>query len=327
MTTIVPASVKAPTAPQVNLIPPEVESRRAKGRSRALIIVAFAMFIVLLVALVGFVELQAKAAEDELALENARTQELNAQIAQYDHVPVIQAELLNAKNARLYLGGTEILLSELVTEITRAMPESVSFEGLLWSPTTPFGIAGQQTGPFSAPDVGVLSFSGRSLEYPDIADLEEALNSVPGLARATITGGTRQVEIGTSYSFNGTVRITAIALSGRFSDAWNEREGYRVAVIEASAELELAAIALVTAQADVAAAIDLDLGVSEAQAALGEAETALAAAAQSLEDAEAALVAFTEAKAAEAAAALADVGASPEPEPSPSPSANEEASA
>ncbi len=325
MTTTVPDSVKAPAAPQVNLIPPEVESRRAKGRSRALIIVAFVMFIVLLVALVGFTELQARSAEDRLALENAKTQALNDEIALYDHVPVIQAELLNAKSARLYLGGTEILMSDLITGLTRAMPESVSLQGLTWLPTTPFVVAGQEAGPFSAPDIGVLSFSGRSLEYPNIADLEEALNSVPGLARTTIPGAARQVEEDEYYTFSGSVRITAVALSGRFSDAWNEREIYREAIVEASEEVELATVSVATAAAILTAAIEADQGVAEAQATLAVAETVLAAAAEALQDAEDALIQFTEAKAAEAVAALAGGGVAPEP--SPSPSANEEASA
>ena len=41
----VPASIKAAAEPQVNLLPPEVEAKRAQGRQRGMMGLAFVVFL------------------------------------------------------------------------------------------------------------------------------------------------------------------------------------------------------------------------------------------------------------------------------------------
>ena len=44
----VPAGVKAPQAPQVNLLPPEIAERRSQGRARMMILFSLVVFVLLL---------------------------------------------------------------------------------------------------------------------------------------------------------------------------------------------------------------------------------------------------------------------------------------
>src|SRR5690606_18568001 len=79
----VPAQYKAPTVPQVNLIPPEVGERRLRSRRRGIGIGFLAVWAAVLVA-VSFLAIQQRnSAQEAAAAEAERTVELQSSLAQY----------------------------------------------------------------------------------------------------------------------------------------------------------------------------------------------------------------------------------------------------
>ncbi len=217
----VPASILAPKAPQVNLIPPEVASRRAAGRARGLIFVGLFLFLVLLGALFYWANAQKAGAEKDLGAVQAEGSRLQAEIDKFAEVPRVQAELLNTTNARLYAGSTEVRWKPVFDAFQEVIPYWVDINSLNVNVTSATTMVQPPLGLFSHPGVGVLSFTASSLTYPDVAALEAALDSLPFLMDTTIPAVQIVDNDGTiGYSFSGSATITANALDSRFTDEW-----------------------------------------------------------------------------------------------------------
>jgi hypothetical protein len=250
----VPAAIKATREPQVNLLPPEVEARRARGRQRGLIGLAFFAFLLVLALGVYWASSQESSAKKDLQASVDEGARLQAKIDSYQYVLDIQGELNNARNARTFVGSTDLTYSEILRSISLDMPSGMGVDGMTWSISSVILLAPQSSGPFAEPDIGSISLHGRMDEYVSSADLEERLNSIPGLARARIETVQRQDEEGGQYyAFQGSVRITALAFTGRFGPEWLANQ----AILDATDALETR--------------------VTEAQAAVAAAEEALAA--------------------------------------------------
>ncbi len=217
----VPAAIKAAIEPQVNLLPPEVTARRARGRRRGLVGLGFAGFILLAGVSVYLASAQNASAQRDLKDAVDAGAAIQAQIDGYQYVLDIQGELASASNARTFVGSVEIRWTDLLGEIGAALPADASIDTLTYKAVSVLSDPEAGTGPFDKPDIGVVQISGQLGTYITGAALEEALDSVHGLARARIDSVTRQDNSGViSYTFGGTVRLTALALSGRFSPEW-----------------------------------------------------------------------------------------------------------
>lgn len=219
--TAVPAAIKAAYSPQVNLIPPEVASRRARSRARALIVLSLMLVVMALAGWVYLTQLRLEAEEARLAEESRVTNDLQVQIEALNEVPRVEAELNNVREARLYAGGTEVHWSELFDDIRLVTPETTSLTSLSWDLPGMFGAVAPNDFVFGTPDIGSVSFAGESLEYIDAAELTRALDTVPWLKETRIvTNVVQEGDRGTYYVFSGTSRVTIDALTNRFSDEW-----------------------------------------------------------------------------------------------------------
>lgn len=223
----VPGSIKAPSEPQVNLLPPEVEARRARGRQRSAIVLVFVAFLAALGFGVYWAWSQNAAAQEELQRVIDEGILLDNQIAAYDPVVATMSELANAQNVRTYVGSTEIDFTRIIEDMNAALPSGVIIDEMSWdtvSVTNPVNVTVDQDLSL-VPDLGTVSIRGRLPYYVTSAELEEALNSVLGFERARIPSAQRQdTEEGerSQYTFDGTVHINAWALTGRFGANWNE---------------------------------------------------------------------------------------------------------
>ena len=286
-------SVKAPRQPQVNLMPPEVGERRNRAKVRVLVAFGFGVFLVLLAGAVAWSEINKRFAVAALEREQERTAQLNAELEKFSEVPIILAELNNGENSRSYLGVFEIDWQGVVDSLDEALPPAISIESLSWSPTTPFGIVGQDGGPYGAPDVGVLSFSGTTTAFVTSAEVTERLDDVTGFDRSQIFTSQRQSEGKFFYKVEGQIRLTADILTLRWSPDWYARQEFVAAIEDAQVRLD-SALADRTAAIDALAAIpseDEDARVAQ-QGVLDAAELSVTAAQNDLTAAEEALATF-----------------------------------
>ncbi len=224
----VPASIKAPRFPQVNLVPPEIAIKRAKGRQRA---GAIALLVVFVVALAGagvYVNMLSVAVDEDLAASQQRNTELQTELARYSDVPRVRAALNNALDARAYAGATDMNYLEMTNRLLAALPEDAVLDVVSYNRVNLTNNPAQDTGPFGRADIGSVSISGWSTSPIPTADLADAFELVVGLERVRVNVPVRAVEEGVLessgggsdavvYNFELTARLTVEALSGRFA--------------------------------------------------------------------------------------------------------------
>ncbi|PKQ26163.1 MAG: hypothetical protein CVT64_06785 [Actinobacteria bacterium HGW-Actinobacteria-4] len=223
----VPAAVKAPRFPQVNLLPPEVGMRRARGRQRSVAVIVL-IAIVLGLGVGAFLLDGVRAqAQTELNLAEQRNLDLQTQAARYSQVPVIKGILDNASAARAYAGATEINYVQFYGRLGEALPPGVVIDKTALGRTTVTSNGPEAVGPLERADIGEMTFSGYSTVPISAAALADAFEQVEGFERVRIKlvlrilsedGGELGVAAGEPiYGFEGSARITIEALSGRFA--------------------------------------------------------------------------------------------------------------
>lgn len=233
----VPASINAPAAPQVNLLPPEIEAKRSQGRARIIILFGLIAFVLVLGA-AWFLAYSARVeAEQDLALEQERRPTLVTELATYDYVRDVQAEAENSANARAWAGATDIDWATHMTALLAAVPEDVQLTGIQMVQTTPYGGATAAGTDFASLDMGSITFIGRALEPGLTTDLVVAFDGLPGFSGTWVDSKEIQANEDTDtgyWEYTGSTRITVTALSGRIETEQTEVPPEVLAAVEQS---------------------------------------------------------------------------------------------
>lgn len=224
------AALGAPPQPQVNLLPPEVRSRRALGRVKVLL--AGVLALVLLASAGGYVvaSLEVNNAENDLQQANERVQDLLAQQSQYAEVPRIRSQIAAISEARLFATSTELMWATYWRAIEAVTPPGWTLQSLQTTLPRPGETMMPSTNLLGAPSVGTITFVGRASVVPDIADWMDGLERIPGFVDAWFSNAQITEENGVVYyEVGATVQVDASAFSGRFvptgEDAGTGTEG------------------------------------------------------------------------------------------------------
>ena len=276
----VPVAIRAALEPQVNLIPPEIAGRKAQGRRTGFIVLAFVALLGLIIAATYIAGTVRNSAQATLAQSVAEKAQIETEIASYQYVIDAQTELANATNARLYVGAAEVQWDPMLQSLQDALPEGTTIDTLDWTPTSIDSEASTgEAAIFSVPDVGSIAISGQSLNAIDIPQLQDALDDVPGLARARVmTVVPVQPSDGPLFwTFSASVRITFDALSGHFTDDWLANRDFVRTGSFFSDQVTAAQADLAAGQAEVVAGVSGATGrVSDALQRIGDNEAWLA---------------------------------------------------
>jgi hypothetical protein len=207
----------APPAPQVNLLPPEVRSRRALGRIK----IALAGFlIVVLVVVAGayvYAGIEVRNADAKLDEASTRVQNLMSQQAEYADVPRVNAQIATITEARLFATSTEIEWARYWRAIEAVTPAGWSIQTLQTALPRPGEAAMPGTNPLGAANIGTITFVGRAKTVPDIAAWMDALEQIPGYVDAWFTNAQITEESGSVYyEVGATVQVETSAFWGRF---------------------------------------------------------------------------------------------------------------
>lgn len=214
----VPASLGAPAAAQVNLLPPEIEAKRTQGRAKAMMFVALGLFVLLLGVAWFFAFSARKSAEDNLAHEKDRRPELVAELASYDYIKDIAAQRENSVLARQWAGASDIIWADYMTALVEAVPSDIALTDVVMAQGTPFGPAGSDGTIFGLNDMGSVAFTGEAESPELVADLVEAINAVPGFYDTFVEVNklASNDETDTVYwEYAGAARVSYFALSDR----------------------------------------------------------------------------------------------------------------
>ena len=204
--------------PQVNLLPPEVRSRRALGRTKARLALSLIVVFLLLVLAFVYATFTRSQASGHLADQQAEIARLLSEQAKYAEVPQVKGEIAREQTARTLGTSTEVMWKDYVLAIQAVTPEGVSLVDLNTNMPTPIAAVTGAEDPLMDLSVGYISFTGRADTLPDVSAWISALDSIPGFGDATVTTAAFTDDQGTTaYTVSSTVQVNEVAFALRFA--------------------------------------------------------------------------------------------------------------
>jgi Tfp pilus assembly protein PilN len=225
----VPTVLLPVVLPSVNLLPPEIQERRRFREVQ----LGLAGAVVGCVGLMGLLFIGASGsvsdAQAELDVAAATGQQLTVEGAKYGQITNVQLQAEAAKGRLATAMGQEIRFSEVLSDLSTALPETVWLQSVTvtQTPAAPAtsGAAPAPPGTPPAPaaastPAGTVTFSGKGFSHDDVAAWLDAMAATPDYAdpyfsrSAESLVGTRKV-----VTFESTATLTSSALSRRYTQA------------------------------------------------------------------------------------------------------------
>lgn len=214
--TSVPLTSEHPVA-RVDLLPPEVIAGRRFRTARGWMVLSVVGTVLLTGGVLWLAANDADNAAEELALEQARTTELNAEAAQYAAVPAILASVDRAEAALDTAMASDVEWYRYLSQMAVVAPEGVWFTSLTMTAVAPTGAPGAD--PLAPVDaIGDVQTVGRGLTYGDVATWMDNLSSVSGYDHVLLSSTTRNAESGDEpfVDFQVGAKVLPEAYSNRY---------------------------------------------------------------------------------------------------------------
>lgn len=214
------AGLGAAGRPQVNLLPPEVTTRRALGRTKVRLGLGLALFVLVLGAGWALSAYMTAAAAANLAVEQAEVQRLVEAQAQYAEVPMVKGEIERARSARELGTSTEVLYREYLAAIQAVTPDGWTIRNLTTTMPTPIAAAAAPANVLLDPGVGTITVVGRAKTLPDTSEWLDALATIPGFVDPFVSTEKITDEEGVVfYEVTSTVQVQQSAFAARFTES------------------------------------------------------------------------------------------------------------
>jgi hypothetical protein len=211
------AMLDAPALPQVNLLPGEVRQARTLGVVKRWFAVSAGVTVLALGTVAGVAHLQVQDADAQLAQAEAEAAEMLAEQRPLAEVTGIRDEVGALSSARAFALGHEILWSPYLGAIAAVTPPGVGISTLDYAGASPLSPVQTSGDPLVRPALGTLTFTALGAQVQDTAAWADALESLPGLRDARVTGTLRDDQGGAfRYEFTGTIQVDEAALAHRF---------------------------------------------------------------------------------------------------------------
>ncbi|GIG29127.1 hypothetical protein [Cellulomonas marina] len=205
---------------QVDLLPADIRAGRALAVVKRRLLGGVACVVVLVAAgYAGAITTQARA-DAELTEVAAQAAELTRQAEGYAQVPQVLGEVAQVEQARAAATSTEVLWQPYVDAIAAVLPAGTSIATLTASGPDPLGLTPPAAAtPLQAAGIGSIALSLESRTVPAVADLQDALDALPGLDGVWFSGVTRTSTdaAGDHYTVTVTAQLTGDALAGRYA--------------------------------------------------------------------------------------------------------------
>jgi hypothetical protein len=206
----------APSLPQVNLVPKDINDKRTMR-----VVQTFAgLGVLAMVVLVAIVYVAALAAtsvaqgnlDDAFAKEDAALIERDEMISVY-----YSYQLRETQELSLYqVGWADTDYAALVTSILAQDSDQTSFESLEIFGPSAVGVGGPGQDPLFSGGVGSFSFTAHARSYDEATALIARLEAVPGVAKVhASTQALESVPPGALWKVSGTGIMSSIVLTHR----------------------------------------------------------------------------------------------------------------
>jgi Tfp pilus assembly protein PilN len=199
---------------RVNLLPPEIRERQ-KIRQRTILIGIVGGAIILLIVAFYFLQtFNLARVNDDLAAQEQRNGQLQAQIGQLQQFGDLQQELKEKQELEASVFRNEVAWSGVLMDVSRVIPSEMVLDSL--SSQLSIGQEGEEaaaaptTPGTAAPGelVGQLSFGGEALGIDTVTGWLSRLGQVQGWANPYTTGITQTGARTRRYTFTTTVDLT-----------------------------------------------------------------------------------------------------------------------
>jgi Tfp pilus assembly protein PilN len=186
---------------RVNLLPPEIyERQRIRRRTGA--VVAVGLLVLLAIGAFYFLQVvRLNEVQDDVAAQEARNAELQAQINDLQDIAALETEIATTRTLLNDLLADRVLWSGILRDVSLVIPGEVWLNSLTGSTGTP--AAGSTETTTTTPVttgaglVGQISFTGFAFEHPDVALWLSRLEDVRGFVNPWLSSSAKSV-IGTS---------------------------------------------------------------------------------------------------------------------------------
>lgn len=203
-------------SPRVDLMPPEIRTKRAQLRFRRKLRVGLVGVLVLVVvACVGTWALGSVAQASLVTAQNQR-QQLVAQQGKYSDVTTAQSSIAVAEAGQKVGDSPEINWQAYLTKLQATLPAGVALTGVTIDTVTPLKVYAPSTVPLQGDRIATLAFTATSPSLPSIPDWLDGLATLPGFADAT--PGAVSLSAGV-YTATVTMHINTKAFANRFDKA------------------------------------------------------------------------------------------------------------
>lgn len=213
-----PAPTFVPTAPQVNLLPPEVRAARSLSVVKRWL--GISLVAVLAVVVLGFAGavLARSNADAELASAEGTQADLRTEEAQYAEVPRVLGAIQLTTEARTAGMATEISWKRYMDAISSVLPVGMSIDDFTFTGPSPLAPSVVSTDPLQGASIGTVSMNLRSSTAPVTSDLLDSLARLPGIAGPWVSSVSASEDEGTVYyAVTVSAQLTEDALAERFA--------------------------------------------------------------------------------------------------------------
>jgi len=202
-------------SPRVDLMPPEIRTKRSQLRLRRNL--RFALLGVLAVVLVacGGTWALATAAQTTLAQAQAQQQLMLAQQAKYSDVTKVKDSIALIKAGQVVGDSSEIDWQRYLTDLQRTLPAGVTLSTVTIQSISPIKSFAQSATPLEGSRIATLQFTATSGSLPSIPAWLDGLKSLPGFVDAT--PGSVSLSATGGYTADVVMHINSEALANRFA--------------------------------------------------------------------------------------------------------------
>jgi len=217
-------------SPRVDLLPAAVAAGDRFRRLRLGLAAGLALVLVGSAAATLVAGSRVSDAEDELAVQQARTAQLQAEQAQYAEVPLLRAQVETLTETRDAALAQDVLFYRYTAHLANELPADLRLTAL----TMQLAEASDAAAADAAAAAGETPLGGLTLSLegesvPDSADLLDVLAATPGLTGPWADSTTADAEGGTAVQAHAD--LSSAALSGRYPEQTEDQQGQAAAAV------------------------------------------------------------------------------------------------
>lgn len=200
-------------APRVDLMPPEIRTKRSQLRFRRKLRVGLVGVLIVVVVACGATWALSTVAQTNLLAAQSESQQLVVQQAQYSGVTTVKNSIALIQAGQRVGDSSEIDWQGYLTKLQATLPAGVTLTEVAIDTVTPLKAYTPATVPLQGDRIATLAFTATSSSLPSIPTWLDGLETLPGFADAT--PGDVNLSDGV-YTATVTMHINTDAFADRF---------------------------------------------------------------------------------------------------------------